>query len=307
MKRTLVIGTRGSALSLKQAEEVLEGLKRLHPDRHFEVRKIITKGDRNRKIAISRFNSKGVFVKELENHLQQEDIDIAVHSLKDMPSENPIGFSIAAVMPRKDPRDVLISGGNTPFESLPSGARLGSGSPRRAAQLKAIRPDVQFLDIRGNIDTRIGKVSEGQYDGVILAAAGLIRMGWQEQITEYFPVEACLPAVGQGALVVETRADDEETQRLVESLDHSLTRKAVEAERSFLKHMGGGCLAPMTAYGSYEDESLRLRGMAADPDGSEIIKAEVQGKNESSEELGVMLAQKLLSMGAADLVEAARI
>ncbi len=306
MKKTLVIGARGSALSLKQAGEVIDGLKRLHPDRDFEVKKIATKGDRNRKVAISRFSSKGVFVKELENNLQQGNIDIAVHSLKDMPGEDPIGLRIAAVTERKDPRDVLISAENTPFESLPSGARLGSGSPRRAAQLKAVRPDIQFLDIRGNIHTRIGKISEDHYEGVILAAAGLIRMSWESHIAEYFPVEVCLPAVGQGALAVEVREDDEETQELVEGLNHPLTQKAVEAERSFLRRMGGGCLAPITAYGSYEDESLRLRGMAADPEGNEIIKAEARGESETWKELGVILAEKLLSMGAAGLMEAAK-
>ncbi|MFQ5872866.1 MAG: hydroxymethylbilane synthase [Dehalococcoidia bacterium] len=302
MKQPVVIGTRGSLLSLKQVDEVVEGLKGLHPDRAFEIRTITTLGDRDRKAPISRFGSKGVFVAELEKHLEEGAVDIAVHSAKDMSSENLPGFHIAAVPPRKDPRDVLVTSDSVPLARLPDGARLGSGSPRRAVQLKAVRPGLQVLEIRGNIDTRIEKVRRGDYDGAVLAAAGLIRMGWQDRITEYLPVEMCLPAVGQGALAVEVRADDEESRRLVEGLDHPPSRKAVEAERALLRYMGGGCLAPITAYGCYEDGSLRLRGMVANPTSNEIIRAEIKSGDKSPEDLGALLAEKLVSLGAAEVL-----
>ena len=305
MQRTIVIGTRGSALSLKQADEVLEELRRLYPERDFRVAVIKSLGDRDKVSPISRFGSKGVFVAELENHLQQGEIDIAVHSLKDMPSEDPVAFRIAAIPPRLDPRDVLISPRGTSFHDLSPGSRLGTGSPRRKAQLKAARNDIEVLDIRGNIDTRIRKMEEGQYEGVVLAAAGLVRMGWEDRIAEYFPTHLCLPAVGQGALAVEVRADDEETQRLVEPIDHPPTRRAVEAERSTLSNMGGGCLAPITAYACYEDADLVLRGMVADLATYQIIRAEAQSNGESPKELGLVLAEKLNSLGAASMIASA--
>ena len=304
MKQSIVIGTRGSPLALKQAEEILEGLRSLHPDKTFETKVITTQGDRNNNVPISRFGFKGVFVKELENHLIEGDIDIAVHSMKDMPSEDPIDFSISAIPPRQDARDVLITAKSLRLVHLPTGARIGSGSPRRSVQLKAIRPDLEVLEIRGNIDTRMNKVHQGQYDGVVLAAAGLIRMGWQERVTEYLPVEVCLPAAGQGALAVEVRAHDEETGRLVEGLDHPQSRRIVEAERALIRRLGGGCLAPITAYGSYDDVTFVLKGLVADPISNHIIKAEVQGVKETPEQLAGMLAEKLLSQGADAIVEA---
>ncbi len=302
MQRTIVIGTRGSALSLKQADEVLEELRRLYPERDFKVQVIKSLGDRDKVSPISRFGSKGVFVAELESHLRQGKIDIAVHSLKDMPSEDPVAFRIAAIPPRLDPRDVLISARGTSFYDLSPGSRLGTGSPRRKAQLKAARNDIEVLDIRGNIDTRMRKMEEGQYEGVVLAAAGLVRMDWEGRITEYLPTHLCLPAVGQGALAVEVRADDEETQRLVGPIDHPPTRRAVEAERSTLSSMGGGCLAPITAYACYEDAGLVLRGMVADQATYQIIRAEVKSNGESSKELGLVLAEKLNSLGAASMI-----
>ncbi|MEE9198640.1 MAG: hydroxymethylbilane synthase [Dehalococcoidia bacterium] len=307
MKRSIVIGTRGSPLALKQAQEVLEGLTRLHPERVFEVQVITSQGDRNRRVPISHFGSKGVFVTELQRYLRKGEIDIAAHSMKDMPSEDPSGLCIAAVPPRQDPRDVLVTAEGAPLAQLPRGARIGSGSPRRSVQLKAARPDIEVLGIRGNIDTRMSKVRQGQYAGVVLAAAGLLRMGWQDRITEYLPVEVCLPAVGQGALAVEVRADDEESQRLLEGLEHPPSRSAVEAERALLRGLGGGCMAPIAAYGYYEDGALVLRGMVADPEGSRIIKAQVQGVNESPVQLGAMLAEKLLSLGAAKLMEMTKV
>ena len=298
MKRPITIGTRGSPLALKQAEEVLEGLKRLNPERVFKIRAVVTQGDKNRKLPIASFGYNGVFVKELETHLQDGRIDIATHSMKDLPSDDPPEFCIAAIPPRQDPRDVLITSENVALAQLPHGARLGSGSPRRTAQLKAVRPDLTMLEIRGNINTRMKKVFQGEYDGVVLAAAGLIRMGWEDRITEYLPVEVCLPAVGQGALAVEVRVEDEEVRRLMEGLDHPPSRRAVETERALLRHMGGGCLTPITAYGCYEDGMLRLRGMVANPFTNEIIRTEVKGKGESSADLAAMLAEKLVALGA---------
>jgi len=305
VQRTIVIGTRASALSLKQANEVLEELRRLYPARDFRIEVIKSLGDRDKVSPISRFGSKGVFVAELEDHLQQGKIDIAVHSLKDMPSEDPVAFCIAAIPPRLDARDVLISTRGTSFHDLSPGARLGTGSPRRKAQLKAARNDIEVLDIRGNIDTRMRKMEEGQYEGVVLAAAGLARMGWEDQITEYFPIHLCLPAVGQGALAVEVRADDEETQRLVKPIDHPPTRRAVEAERSTLSSMGAGCLSPITTYACYQDCVLVLRGMVADQATYQIIRTEARSNGESPKELGLVLAEKLNSLGAASMIASA--
>ncbi len=304
MSRPLVIGTRGSALSLKQVDEFTDLFKRRHPDHSFEVKVVSTMGDRDKSAPISRFGSKGVFVAELEKQIEQGAIDVAIHSLKDMPSEEMPGFRIAAVLPRSDPRDVLVTAGGLALDQLPGEARLGSGSPRRSAQVKAARPDLLVQDIRGNIDTRIQKVRRGDYDGAILAAAGLIRMGWQDQIADYLPVDVCMPAVGQGALAIEIREDDPETWDLVKPLDDPPTRQAVEAERSLLRSMGGGCLAPIAAYGANENGRLRLRGIVADPHTHEIIRAEVTDPTASPQDLGAQLAKKLFSLGAARVLEA---
>ena len=304
MSKPLVIGTRGSALSLKQVDEFTDLFKRHHPDHAFEVKVISTIGDRDKAAPISRFGAKGVFVAELEKQIEQGSIDVAVHSLKDMPSEEAPGLRIAAVLPRSDPRDVLVTAGDLPLDRLPEEARLGSGSPRRSTQVNAARPDLLIQDIRGNIDTRIQKVRRGDYDGAILAAAGLIRMGWQDQIAEYLSVDLCMPAVGQGALAIEVKEDNSETLDLIQPLDDPPTRKAVEAERSLLRSMGGGCLAPIAAYGTNENDGLRLRGMVADPKSHEIIRAEVTGATASPEDLGAHLAEKLFSLGAARVLEA---
>lgn len=304
MSKPLVIGTRGSALSLKQVDEFTELFKQRYLDRTFEVKVIRTVGDRDRVTPISRFGTKGVFVAELQKHLGEGSIDVAVHSLKDMLSEKMPGFRIGAVLPRKDPRDVLVTTGDLPLDQLPEGAKLGSGSPRRSAQINAARPDLLIQDIRGNIDTRIQKVRRGDYDGAVLAAAGLIRMGWQDQIAEYLSIDVCMPAVGQGALAIEVREDDTETLSLIEVLNDAATRSAVEAERALLRGIGGGCLTPIGAYASYENGALKLRGVVVDPASHEVIRSEVEGAGDSPEDMGTQLAENLFSLGAGRVIEA---
>jgi len=296
--RPVVVGTRGSDLALRQAGEVMENLQGLYPEREFTLKVIKTHGDKAPRTPISHFEGRGIFVKELELALLECQIDLAVHSLKDLPSETPQEMAIAAVTQRQDPRDVLISGDNASLARLPSGARVGTGSPRRAAQLLAFRPDLEMADIRGNVDTRIRKAMDGEYDGVILAAAGLLRLGWQDRITEYIPLDICVPAVGQGALAVETRAGDEENIRLASTIDHAPTRQAIEAERALLQELGGGCQVPIAAHGRIMNGMLHLTGVVASPDGKIIIRAEGKGDVDNPMEVGRRVAQKLAASGA---------
>ena len=304
MKRKITVGTRASGLAIRQAEEVATALKQAHPGVEIALVPVHSLGDKDKVSPISRFGSKGIFVAELEDQLRAGRVDVAVHSLKDMPSEDPPGFAIAAVPPRLDPRDVLVSSSGHTLHDLPSGSRIGTGSPRRAVQIQAARPDLKISGIRGNIDTRIRKMRDGQYDAIVLAAAGLIRMGWQDQITEFLSTEVCLPAAGQGALAVETLDKDDETTKLVAEIQNGPTRSTVNAERSLLKHMGGGCLAPITAYAWLENDKLVLTGMVGNPQTNEILRDTVRGTIGDPEGLGAELAEILNSRGAAKLLEA---
>lgn len=304
MRNPIIIGTRGSRLALRQTEEVLNCLRSLYPDIKFVVHRIKTKGDRVRSVPLPRVGGKGLFIKEIDEALLAGEIDLAVHSFKDLPTELLPGLEVVAFTPRLDPRDVLVTRGDGSLEKLPPGTVLGTSSPRRAAQIKAVRPDLVLCPLRGNLDTRLRKVMQGEVGGAILAAAGLIRMGWQSYITEYLSPEVCIPAVGQGALAVEVRSEDLEIRELLRPLDHTPTRLAISAERAFLRHLGGGCHVPIAALGQVEGNRLYLTGMIAFPSGDRILRARMEGEASAPEELGKRLGEQILRMGGREILEA---
>ena len=301
--RTLIVGSRGSRLALRQTEIALEALSAADTDATFEVLTIRTAGDLT-KASLSEIGGRGVFVIEIERALLAGEIDIAVHSLKDLPAEETAGLAIAAVLQREDPRDVLISRRKAKLDDLPHGAVVGTGSPRRAAQLIARRPDLHVTDIRGNVDSRIRKVRDGEYDAVVLAAAGLARLGWSRRASQTFDPDEMLPAPGQGALAVQVRTEDIETFALALSVDEPETRAAVEAERAFERRLGGGCHAAIAALGEVIEDRLRLRGLVADPGGGRLIRGQFDGDVAYPESVGLMLAEELMQQGAASLLEA---
>ncbi len=301
MKKHLKIGTRASKLAVIQAESVRDRLVLLNPGRSFEIVKVSTTGDRNTDISLEQLGGEGVFVKELEDSLLSEGIDLAVHSLKDMLTTIPYGLRLAAVPARLDPRDVLLSSFGKLAE-LPPKARIGTGSQRRAVQIREIRPDLEICGLRGNIDTRIRKAFSDQFEGVIMAAAALIRLDMRDKITEYFPVEEFVPAVGQGALGIEIRASDAESFEIAARLNHEPAWQCVMAERAFLRSMGGGCRAPIAALGTIRNGKLSLNGIVANSDGSKILRSGVEGSASVPEKIGEELATKMFDLGASALV-----
>ena len=303
--REITVGTRGSKLAVIQAEELLAKLREAFPGLKAGVVKIKTTGDRYRTIALDEFAGQGIFVKELEKALLDNQIDIAVHSLKDLPTEIPDGLTLSAATARLDPRDVLVSRCGKLYELAP-GSKIGTGSPRRAVQLLALRPDLQVCGIRGNIDTRLRKVAEGEFDGVIVAAAAMIRLGWKDRIKEYLPVEHFTPAVGQGTLGIEIRSEDKEIATLISKINDEPTWQAVTAERTFLQALGGGCRAPIAALGIVSANTLKLTGMVASIDGGHILRATEDGSASTPEQVGKRLAQKMAEMGALALITATR-
>jgi hydroxymethylbilane synthase len=306
MSRPLVIGSRGSKLALWQAENVRQRLIDLNPQTDVHIEIIKTTGDvKNDPLSV--IGGKGVFTKELEDALLDGRIDIAVHSLKDLPTVLPEALSISAICEREDARDALVL--RTDFEveqaslaALPHGAVVGTSSQRRLAQLKSLRGDVVVKDLRGNVDTRIRKLDEGQYDAVILASAGLVRLGLPDRISARISVQEMLPAVGQGAVAIETRSDNESAVQATWKLDHHETRLACLAERSFLRSLGGGCQFPIAAHGVTDRESLRLDGLVAKPDGSQMLRASLAGPLAEPEALGSQLADKLREQGAESIL-----
>ncbi|ERI11564.1 hydroxymethylbilane synthase [Aneurinibacillus aneurinilyticus] len=299
--RKIVVGSRQSALALTQTNWVIERLKSFGLPFEFEVKKIVTKGDRILDVTLSKVGGKGLFVKEIEQALLSGEIDMAVHSMKDMPAMLPPGLMIGCVPKRVDVRDVLISKDNQPLDKLPSGAIVGTSSLRRAAQLKAFRPDLVIEPIRGNIDTRMRKLKEESFSAIILAAAGLERMQWNGNITEFLPVDISLPAVGQGALAIECRENDAELLALLDKLNDKDTALAVKAERAFLRTLEGGCQVPIAAYANVADDRVSLTGLVAEPDGGTILKEKME--SEDPEALGVNLAYKLKEQGADEILE----
>jgi hydroxymethylbilane synthase len=302
--RRFVVGSRGSPLALRQTELALEPLRAADPDAVIETRAVRTEGDRSA-ASLSEIGGRGVFVAELEAALLRGDIDLAVHSLKDMPSAVTDGLAIAAVTARADVRDVLISRDGLTLADLPAAAVVGTGSPRRAAQLLAARPDLRVADIRGNVDTRIRKVEDGDYDATVLAAAGLDRLGWLDRATELLPTDVMLPAVGQGALALQVRADDAGVIALVAAADDAPTHRATAAERAFEARLGGGCHAAIAALAEVNGDRIRLRGLVGSTDGKELLRGEIEGALEDAEPLGAELAEALRARGAGRLLEAA--
>lgn len=301
MSRGIVIGSRRSRLALIQAESVITQLRKSHPFVPLSLTKISTTGDRDKRPFGEQVGGDGVFVKELEQALLDGRIDVAVHSLKDLPTQIPQGLSLAAAPLRLDPRDVLISRGQK-LSELPPGARAGTGSPRRTVQLLSLRPDLEIVSLRGNVDTRLRKVESGELDAIVLAAAGLMRLGREDRITEYLSTESFLPPAGQGALGIEIRQDDAETRAIVSSLNHQPSWCSVLAERTFLREVGGGCRAPIGALGTITNDALRLEGMVADPKDNTILHAIEEGSILAPAAVGVRLAGRLLGMGAREIV-----
>jgi hydroxymethylbilane synthase len=264
--RLVRVGTRGSALALAQTALVIAALTAVDPDSTYEPAIIRTEGDRDKTTPLTILGGQGVFTVALQDALLRGEADLAVHSAKDLPPMTPDGLVLAAVPERADPRDVFISRHGLRLAALPAGARVGTSSRRRAVQARAINPRIAIVELRGNLDTRLRKATEPEYDGIIVAAAGLDRMGWQERITEYLPVDRFVPSPGQGALGIECRADDAALRAILTRIDHQPTRVAVTAERAVLSAAGAGCTTPLAAYAERHDETLRLWGMAADLD-----------------------------------------
>ncbi|QAY65149.1 hydroxymethylbilane synthase [Paenibacillus protaetiae] len=309
-KRTIVVGTRQSALALTQTGQVIDQLKAICEshglDYTFEIHKIVTKGDQIIDVTLSKVGGKGLFVKEIEQALLDGTIDLAVHSMKDMPYELPGGLINGAVPKRVDPRDCLVSKDGQDLAGLPPGAKVGTSSLRRAAQIKAYRPDLTLESVRGNIDSRIRKLETEGFDAIILATAGLKRMDWDNRITAYIPEDVCIPAVGQGALGIECREADAEVRELLALLNDEDTAYAVEAERSFLGALNGGCQVPLGAHAVLKQaqdgtRTLELSGMVGTPDGSTLLKEIQQGSDPV--ELGRSVAAALRARGADDILK----
>jgi hydroxymethylbilane synthase len=272
-------------------------------DLNVETAVIKTKGDIMQDVSLVRIGGKGVFVKEIEEALLCGEIDLAVHSMKDMPIEIPGGLEIAIVPEREDPRDVLVSRGKRKLEEMPKGARIGTGSLRRGTQLRNLLPDIEIVPLRGNLDTRIRKIETEDLDGVVVAAAGIRRMGWMQRVSQFLPVEVMLPSVGQGALGIEIRQDDGDLRSALSFLDHATTAIEVGAERAFLGRLGGGCQLPVAAYGKRLGDDLLLRGLLGSLDGRFVIRDEVKGRIDSINALGVELAERILSRGGQALLD----
>jgi hydroxymethylbilane synthase len=299
--KLLRIATRGSALALWQANHIRERLAQLHGIES-ELIRIRTSGDKFQGASVPQVSeqagTKGIFIKELEEALLAGTADLAVHSMKDVPTENPAGLVFPAITKREDVRDCLISRDGAKLKDLASGARVGTSSLRRQAQLRHHRPDLELLDLRGNVDTRLKKVAAGEFDAIVLATAGMNRLGVSDKITQILPPEIMLPAVGQGALGIETRADDRETLRLVAALDDPESHEAVTAERALLRELEGGCQVPLGAWARRENGELRLEACVFSADGKEFVRNDLRGRPEEAERLGVRLGQILIEAGA---------
>lgn len=304
MKTELVVGSRGSVLARRQTDDVVTRLRAAHPSLAIRVTPIRTAADSQPQQPFARLGGIGFFVKELEVALLDCRIDAAVHSMKDLPTDSQPGLVIAAVPPREDPRDVLVARDGGTLDSLPPAARVGTSSPRRGAALRAVRPDLVVVPVRGNIETRIRQVDDGRLDAVCLAAAGLLRCGLVHRITDWLPVHRAIPAPGQGALAVQVRAGDRHVYEVVRVLDHAPTRQAVLAERAVLRRMQGGCRLPLGVLAEADGDRLRLRAAVIAPDGSRVIDGGREGSVDDAEALGTALAEELLAHGAAALLPA---
>ncbi|MGA7144239.1 MAG: hydroxymethylbilane synthase [Desulfobacterales bacterium] len=303
MNKTLKIGTRGSRLALWQANWVKTALEAEDPSLSIELVIIKTKGDKILDVPLAKVGGKGLFVKEIEESLLNENIDLAVHSMKDMPAQIPQGLCIAAIPQREDPKDVLISKDNRRFSELPAGAIVGTGSLRRKAQLLFARPDLVVAPLRGNIDTRLKKLETENLDAIILAAAGVKRMGFENKATEYLDENIMLPAVGQGALCIEIRQNDPLVGPVVAGLEDSKTRAVIRGERAFSERLEGGCQVPIAAHGTIHNNLFTLSGLVASVDGKTRYKHAMQGPENESATIGLELAEHLISMGAKTIID----
>lgn len=302
--RKIIVGSRRSKLALTQTNWFIDQMKQSAPF-EFEVKEIVTKGDQIVDVQLSKVGGKGLFVKEIEQALFNKEIDFAVHSMKDMPSELPEGLVIGCIPPREDARDAFISTNHVKLMDLPVGAIVGTSSLRRSAQVLLLRPDIEIKWIRGNVDTRLAKLETDEYDAIILAAAGLKRLGWSKDVvTEYLSTEACLPAVGQGALAIECRSDDKELLAELGKLTHQETWDAVHAERAFLYAMDGGCQVPIAGFATIENGKVEFTGLVASPDAEQIFKH--SSSNVNPEKAGNEVAKELSEQGAYDLIQQVR-
>ncbi|MFB1099196.1 MULTISPECIES: hydroxymethylbilane synthase [Bacillaceae] len=299
--RKIIVGSRKSNLALTQTKWVIEQLKQAGAPYEFEIKKIETKGDKILDVTLSKVGGKGLFVKEIEQAMYDEEIDMAVHSMKDMPSELPVGLTIASVPVREDYRDAFISKNNVSLRELPEGAIVGTSSLRRASQILAIRPDIEIKPIRGNIDTRLKKLENEDFDAIVLAAAGLKRMGWSDDIvTEFLETDLCLPAIGQGALAIECRDTDMELIELLAKINDSYTQQTVAAERTFLYLMNGSCQVPIAGVAHMEEDDVVLTALIASADGKQVFKEEVRGAD--PQEVGKLAAERMQEQGAQDII-----
>lgn len=304
MKSKIVIGTRGSKLALWQAEWIKSELQKRNPGLTIELNKIKTTGDKILDVPLAQVGGKGLFVKEIEEALLSGEADLAVHSMKDVPTDFPKGLHLAVICEREDPRDAFLSGMHNShfkiqkFNDLPQGATIGTSSLRRSCQLLNIRPDLKILQLRGNLDTRIRKLDEGQFDAIILAAAGVKRLGWRERITEILAPETSLPAIGQGAVGIECRTDDKFINDLIAPVNHYETEVCVRGERACLRRLEGGCQVPIAAYARLVNGKLVVDGLVGSVSGDRIVRSHAEGKPEDAKTLGTKLAVDLLSKGA---------
>ena len=305
-KKKVIVGSRDSVLAMWQTKFVVEQLMAVTDQYEFEIVSLKTKGDKILDVSLAKIGDKGLFTKELEVGLLQGEIDFAVHSMKDMPTVLPEGLQISSLLKRHNPADVLISEKYDSFAALPQGAKVGTSSLRRKAQLLHARPDLDIHDVRGNLQTRMRKMREENFDGIILAAAGVERLDWHDQITEELSYDICLPAVSQGVIGVETRTDDPEIIALVQLVNNAQTASCVAAERALLKSLEGGCQIPIGAYAQLEGDTVVLQGLVGSLDGKTIIRDEISGPVAQSEQLGRQLAQRLSEQGGQAILEEIR-
>lgn len=303
-RSTLVLGTRASKLALQQSEMFQARVQEVVPGVTVTLKRIQTSGDKIVDVPLAKIGGKGLFVKEIEDALLSGEIDFAVHSMKDVPTQLPEGLEILCVPPREDARDALISREGLLFKDLPPGARVGTSSLRRQSQFLNARPDLRIDMLRGNLDTRLRKLKEGQFDAIVLAAAGLRRLAWTQEITEYLDPRLSLPAIGQGALGIEGRSDDGFVRDILNRLNHTPTRVAVTAERALLHRLEGGCQVPIAAYATLVDDEIQMEGLVASVDGKTIIRDAIRGKTAEAQALGTQLAERLLSRGADKILRA---
>lgn len=302
--KTLKIATRKSALALWQANDVKFKLEKIHPDLNVELVPMVSKGDKILDVSLSKVGGKGLFVKELEHALLQCEADIAVHSMKDVPMDFPEGLTLGAILKREDARDAFVSNQYVSIDALPQGAKVGTSSLRRQSQLLALRPDLNIEFLRGNVNTRLGKLDDGQFDAIILATAGLIRLGFEDRIKQYIPPEIILPAAGQGAVGIELRANDSAVLSLIKPLQDTLSCQQVTAERAMNSTLQGGCQVPIGGFAKHRGDQIWLRGLVASVDGKHKVFHELTGEASDASALGKTLGATLLENGAREILQA---